>query len=307
MARTVALTGASGFIGRVLISKLTAFGWRVRALTRRAPLRQDSSSVEWIPGDLSHDSVLRDLVSGTEAVIHCAGAIRGKSWDDFFQANVTGTKNILQAASDSSSCSRFLFISSLAAREPQLSWYARSKFEAEQLIPGFSGKLASTIFRPAAVYGPGDKAMQPFFRAMGYGILPVPGSSRSRFGLIHVDDIAAAVRSWLEIGRSMGGIYEIDDGTPGGYDYASIAVMAEQILNKPVRCFQIPLSGIRVLSQLNLWLAHFLNYAPILTPGKVLEFQHPDWTCDISSLKKELTGWSPAIKLQTALPLLVRN
>jgi len=263
--------------------------------------------VEWVYGDLSRDGVLRDLVSGTEAVIHCAGAIRGKSWDDFFQANVIGTKNILRAASDSSSCSRFLFISSLAAREFQLSWYARSKYEAEQLIPEFSGKLASTVFRPAAVYGPGDKAMQPFFRAMGYGILPVPGNAGNRFGLIHVDDVVAAIYGWLEAGRPVSGVYEIDDGTPGGYDYTSIAAIAEQVLNKPVRCFQIPLSGIRVLSCFNLWLARFLNYAPILTPGKVSEFRHPDWTCDISSLKKELAGWSPAIKLQTALPLLVRD
>lgn len=307
MVRTVALTGATGFIGQTLISRLVVSGWRVRALARRVPLKQDLPFVEWISGDLSRDDVLRDLVSGAEAVIHCGGAIRGKSWDDFFLTNVVGTRNILQAASNASSCSRFLFISSLAARESQLSWYARSKFEAEQLIPEFSGKLTSTIFRPAAVYGAGDKAMQPFFKAMGYGVLPVPGDSSNRFGLIHVDDMVAAIHSWLETDRPMNEIYEVDDGTPGGYDYRSIAAIAEQALGRSVRCLRIPLGGIRVLSRCNLQLARLLNYDPMLTPGKVREFQHPDWTCDISSLRKELTTWSPMIKLQTALPLLVRN
>ncbi|WP_350282108.1 NAD-dependent epimerase/dehydratase family protein [Nitrosomonas sp.] len=305
MSKTVALTGATGFIGRILIARLVASGWKVRALARQIPSNQDFSFVEWIHGDLDCEGALCELVSGTETVIHCAGAIRGKSWDDFFRTNVTGTRNILQAASGALSCSRFLFISSLVAREPHLSWYARSKFEAEQLIPEFSG-LASAIFRPAAVYGPGDKAMQPFFQAMRYGILPVPGNPGNRFGLIYVDDMVAAIHNWLEAGQSVKGTYEIDDGTPGGYDYTSIAALAEQALGRPVYRFQIPLGGICILARFNLWLAHFLNYAPILTPGKVMEFQHPDWTCDISSLQKELAIWSPVTKLETVLPLLVR-
>lgn len=305
MSRTVALTGATGFIGRILIARLVASGWKVRALARRIPSKQDFSFVKWIHGDLDCEGALCELVSGAETVIHCAGAIRGKSWDDFSRTNVTGTRNILQAASGAPSCSRFLFISSLVAREPHLSWYARSKFEAEQLIPQFS-ELASAIFRPAAVYGPGDKAMQPFFQAMRYGVLPVPGNPSNRFGLIYVDDMVAAIHKWLEAGQPVKGIYEIDDGTSGGYNYTSIAALAEEVLGRSVYRLQIPLSGIRILARFNLWLAHFLNYAPILTPGKVMEFQHPDWTCDISSLQKELAVWSPVTKLETVLPLLVR-
>lgn len=307
MNKTVALTGATGFIGHVLVARLVASGWKIRALAREIPSDRAFSEVEWIPGELSCDSALSALVSGAEAVIHCAGAIRGESQDAFFHTNVVGTKNLLQAASGSSSCSRFLYISSLAAREPHLSWYARSKFEAEQLIPEFSGRLATAIFRPAAVYGPGDKAMQPFFQAMRYGVLPVPGNSNNRFGMVHVDDMVAAVHAWLEAKQPVKGTYELDDGTPGGYDYVSIAAIAEQVLGRPVYCFSIPLGAIHTVARFNLWLAHLLNYPPILTPGKVKEFQHPDWTCDISLLEKELAGWSPVTKLQTALPLLLKS
>ncbi|MXS86197.1 NAD-dependent epimerase/dehydratase family protein [Nitrosomonas sp. HPC101] len=306
MVRTVAVTGATGFIGRVLVAKLAASGWRVRALARRVSSQEDNPFIEWISGDLGCSGALCNLVSGTEAVIHCAGAIRGKSWADFYQTNVIGTSNILQAASDTASCSRFLHISSLAAREPLLSWYARSKFEAEEQVSRFT-QLASVIYRPAAVYGPGDKAMLPFFQSMRYGILPVPGNPGNRFGLIHVDDLVAAICCWLETDHPMIGTYAIDDGTSGGYDYTSIAMLAQQVLEKPVRCFRIPASSMRMLARLNLWSARLLNYAPMLTPGKVMELEYPDWTCDVSFLRKELVDWYPTIKLQTALPSLVKT
>ena len=304
MARTVAVTGATGFIGRALIARLVMSGWKVYALARCVPLQEKNPFVEWISGNLGCRDALQNLVAGAEAVIHCAGAIRGKSWSEFYQTNVIGTKNILQAASNAVSCSRFLHISSLAAREPILSWYARSKFEAEEQIPRFSGQLESVIYRPAAVYGPGDKAMLPFFQSMRYGVLPVPGDPGNRFGLIHVDDLVAAICCWLEKTRASGGTYAIDDGT-GGYNFKSIAMIAQQILGRPVRCFQIPAGSMRMLAHFNLWLAQFLNYSPILTPGKVRELQHSDWTCDISSLRATLTDWYPVIKLEDALPSLV--
>lgn len=305
MVRTVAVTGATGFIGRALITRLTVSGWKVRALTRSAPLQKNNLLIEWIIGDLSCCNALHDLVDGAEAVIHCAGAIRGKSWSDFYRANVIGTRNILQAASNSLSCSRFLHISSLAAREPILSWYARSKFEAEEQVSIFSGQLESVIYRPAAVYGPGDKAMLPFFQSMQYGILPVPGNPENRFGLVHVDDLVAAICCWLETARFVSGTYAVDDGTLGGYNFASIAIIAQRILGRPVRCFQMPIGSMRVLAYFNLWLARLMNYSPILTPGKVKELQHPDWACDISFLKESLVDWRPMIKLEEALPSLI--
>ena len=306
MVKTVAVTGATGFIGSVLVAKLAISGWKVRALTRRHVFSQKNNlTIEWIHGDLDCDDVLHELVSGVEAVIHCAGATKGKSWRDFYQANVIGTRNILRAAANSASCSRFLYISSLAAREPSLSWYAQSKFEAEEQTSNFSEKLAATIYRPAAVYGPGDKAMSPFFKSMRYGILPVPGNSDNRFGLIYVDDLVAAIYCWLEAKRPMKDIYPIDDGTLDGYDYLSIATIAQHVLGKPVRCFQIPASSMYTLANFNLWLARFLHYAPMLTPGKVRELQHPDWTCDISSLRKELVDWYPSNKLEVVLSDLV--
>lgn len=300
------MTGATGFIGHALLDRLAASGWEIRALIRGMPPAARYSTVKWISGDLDDIQALRRLVSGADAVIHCAGVVRGKSWNDFFHVNVVGTKNILQIAAETGICSRFLYISSLAAREPQISWYAQSKFEAEQLIPEFSGRLRSVVFRPAAVYGAGDKALKPLFQAMRYGILPAPANPANRFGLVHVSDLVAAIHAWLDTHHPANGIYEIDDGTAGGYDYASVAAIAQRVLGRPIRCFRIPSVSIRLLAQLNLWVSRIFNYAPILTPGKVMELHHPDWTCDISPLQKELRDWYPVTKFEAALPQLVK-
>ncbi|HRQ04468.1 MAG TPA: NAD-dependent epimerase/dehydratase family protein [Nitrosomonas halophila] len=307
MARTVAVTGATGFIGRALLDKLVASGWAVRALTRRALPGDNHSAISWIRGDLDDLAALRSLVKDAHAVIHCAGTVKGKSWHDFHRANVVGTRNILQIAAEAAQAPKFLYISSLAAREPGLSWYARSKFEAEQLMPLFSDRLTLAVLRPAAVYGPGDKALRPLFQSMRYGIFPALGAPGNRFGLVHVYDLLAAINCWLDAARPVTGTYEIDDGTPGGYDYVTIARIAQAVTGKPVRYFYLPWVGMQLIANLNLWLARLLNYAPMLTPGKVQELRHPDWVCDISPLLAALDNWHPVIRLQAALPELIKS
>ena len=93
---TVALTGATGFIGRHLLRAFTDKGWQVRALTRRAP-EHDSSiedTVTWVLGSLPNPEVLARLVEGADSVVHCAGAIKALSRDEFFRMNGEGTANL---------------------------------------------------------------------------------------------------------------------------------------------------------------------------------------------------------------------
>ena len=115
----VAITGATGFIGHALMNKLVKDGWKVRALTRTA--RSDSESIRWIQGDLDNSTALHHLVDGVAYVIHCAGAVRGNSYNEFAQTNITGTQNLLSALAEQTQSLRFLLISSLAARQPELS------------------------------------------------------------------------------------------------------------------------------------------------------------------------------------------
>lgn len=298
MSKLVAVTGATGFIGNVLIQRLIGNGWTVRALTRL--YRSDSKSIQWVHGDLDNLTALHHLVNDVAFVIHCAATVRGSSFEEFAHINVEGTKNLLCAIAKQKQCPRFLLISSLVARQPELSWYAQSKYLAEQQL-SYYDQLLWTVFRPTAVYGPGDKELKPLFQAMYRGLLPVVGKIHNRFGLIHVYDLVAAIQAWLASEIPINGIFELDDGTVGGYSYQRISGLAQQVWQRPVRCIAIPDLLIRSIAISNLWLARLFHYSPMLTPGKINELQHNDWVCDNSPLINALPAWQPTIHLQDVL------
>ena len=297
---SVAVTGATGFIGHVLVQSLIKNGWKVRALTRTPRINDEST--QWIPGDLDDPIALQSLVQDVSAVVHCAGLVRGSSLKEFTHTNVEGTSNLVHTSVQQDPPPRFLLISSLAAREPNLSWYANSKHMAEQLVVNSSGVMPWTVFRPTAVYGPGDKELSPLFRATRYGILPMVGSQTSRYSLLHVSDLVSAILCWLSTNTHAQGIFELDDGMPGGYDCKSLSSIAEEVWGRPVRCFFFPEAFVLLLANINLWLSRVLRYAPMLTPGKVREIRHPDWVCDISPLIQALPCWRPCVRLRDALP-----
>jgi len=127
------------------------------------------------------------------------------------------------------------------------------------------------------------------------------GQPAMRFGLLHVSDLVAAVMCWLSTNIPIQGIYEVDDGTPGGYDSESVAAIARDVWKRPVRCLFLPSTLVSLIAYVNLQSARLLGYAPILTPGKVRELRHTDWVCDITPLTRALPGWHPSIRLRDAL------
>jgi len=300
MPKLVAVTGATGFIGNVLVQKLAQDGWTVRALTR-SHRSSDNKSIQWIQGDLDDITALHHLVNDVAFVIHCAATVRGRSFQEFAHTNIEGTKNILCAVKKQKQSPRFLLISSLAARQPELSWYAQSKYLSEIEVIDHSEQMQWMILRPTAVYGPGDKELTPFFRTMHRGLLPVVGELNNRFGLIHVYDLVAAIQVWLASNISINGVFELDDGTPGGYSYQSLAILAQQVWGRPVHCFPIPNLLIQSIALSNLCLARLFHYSPMLTPGKVNELQHSDWVCDNAPLIRVLPAWQPSMRLQDVL------
>lgn len=302
MPEMVALTGATGFIGREILRKLVGNGYHVRALTRKP--RKVEKYIHWVLGDLNNKAALHQLVDGADAVIHCAGSVRGSSFENFVNTNVDGTSNLVQAAEHQTIKPRFLLISSLAAREPDLSWYSKSKQMAEQCVINYSANSQWVIFRPTAVYGQGDKELKPVFNATRHGLLPVVGETSNKISLLHVDDFVAAIHCWLSMSVPISGIYELDDGNEGGYSYESIAAITQEVWGRPVRCIKVPISVVSLVAKINLMLAKIFHYAPMLTPEKVKELQHSNWLCDNSPLLNAMPGWKPNNNLRSALPQL---
>lgn len=300
MAGVVALTGATGFIGGALCRPLTRSGWQVRALVRRGSGAALAPEIEWIPGDLADAAALSRLVADVDAVIHCAGVVRGRSAEHFERINGSGSERLLQAARTGSRGARFLLMSSLAAREPTLSWYAASKRHAEEALQQKAGALALAIFRPTAVYGPGDRELRSLFRLLRHGLLPVAGGSEARLTLLHVHDLVAAVLCWLDSSPAVAGTFELHDGRAGGYTWQTIAAIAARTYGRPVRLLRLPHTGLTLTAAANLRLARWFGYQPMLTPEKLRELRHPDWICDNNALTEAL-GWRPRLDLECAL------
>jgi nucleoside-diphosphate-sugar epimerase len=300
----IALTGATGFIGTALRGQLLAAGYGVRALCRPKGGRvlQDEPGLEWVPGELADRTALTALMKNAEAVIHCAGSVRGARRSDFDRVNEDGVRDTAQAADCEPGCRRFLLLSSLAAREPHLSDYAGSKRRGERALEASAGRLCWDALRPPAVYGPGDREMLPLFRSMARGLAPIPGTGHGRFSLIHVADLASAVVAWLKTDSGSGNTYELDDGHEDGYDWDTVLGTAARVLrgNAPIRRLPIPTPCLRIVGGVNLAAARVFGYAPMLTPGKVREITHPDWVCDGSAFA-QATGWQPAFDFERGL------
>jgi len=295
-ARTVVLTGATGFVGRHLQTRLLAAGFRVRALVRPGSPRsgQIQPDCEVIASHLHDAQALAPALADADALIYCAGSVRGRSPADFRPANVAGVQHVAQALCRDGRAVPLLLVSSLAASRPEISDYALTKHEGEQALQRFDD-LSWTILRPPALYGPGDREMLPILQWLRRGIAPVPGPLDQRLSLLHVDDFAAAALAWLEaVAACRHGTFAIHDGTPGGYDWAS---MGRAVAQREVRLLPVPGALLHTAGQLNRLLSLAFGYAPMLTPGKVRELRQPHWVGDNQAFHAA-TGWSPGIDLR---------
>ncbi len=299
----LAVTGASGFIGRNLVPRLRADGWRVRVLVRSRP-PDFGAGVETVLGSLEDFAALRRLVAGADAVIHCAGAVRGADYASFARVNVTGFGNLLWVMRSCRRPPRLLHLSSLAARRPGISWYAASKAAGEKLLTEMEAGLDWTIIRPPAVYGPGDREMLPLFRLLARGVALVPGDGRNRFSLLHVEDLVAALCALLQFAVA-GSMFELSDGRPEGYDWSEIIDLAARLRGRRVCRVRIPPVLLRGVAAVNLGCARLFGYRPMLTPGKVREVVGSDWVCGHEALTRAV-GWVPRIDLESGLRPLCR-
>ncbi len=301
MSEVIALTGATGFVGAELAKQLASTGCRIQALIRPASAwkRPENLAVKWIEGDLADLDSLCRLVDGATAVIHCAGAVRGATREQFNRVNADGLVRLVRAAVTQQPAPRFLLISSLAAREPHLSYYAASKRLGEKGLVEASGRLPWTIYRPCAIYGPGDKELLPVFKWMAKGIAPILGSGHARFSLLYVKDLVEAIVQWLDC-PCTSDTFELHDGHPGGYSWYDVANTFRQLRTKSAISIKIPMVLVRLISVLNLLASWTFSYAPMLTPGKVRELSHSDWVCDNAALSRA-TGWAPRVLLPEGL------
>lgn len=297
------MTGGTGFVGRAVIRELAHRGHQVKALTRRDQ-SATPKGVTWISGDLDNISALDQLVHGASVIVHIAGIIKARNTQEFFSGNKVGTQNLLKSVERTAAQKRvrFLHVSTIAAREPQLSPYAASKAAGEAVVRAASDNVSWTILRPPAVYGPEDEETLIFFQMAMQRIVPIPGSQTNRAALIHVEDLARAiVDSFNDEPALRNATTELDDGKTDGYALHEIFDLILPEGKSRRRYIDIPRSILLFVGALAAGLAHLTGRVPMLTPGKVRELCHPGLICTNNHLTT-LSNWRPSIEAKDGLP-----
>lgn len=218
----VFITGGTGFIGGNLIEKLLKKGYKVKALVRSKKKIEKfpwKDSIEIVNGDILEPESFKDKISDCEVVIHSAAIIEfwNKRWDKVYQANVIGTRNILDEALKAG-IKKFVHISSVAAigygenneainEEHPYNWkkhnicYMETKHQAEEeVFKAIQKGLNATIVNPANVWGAGDYRGRrtSVVNAVKYG-LPFYVNSGTNF--VDVDAVCEATINAIEHGK----------------------------------------------------------------------------------------------------------
>ena len=302
MARTVAVTGATGFVGTHLVRELADAGWTVRALTRRPVPAPEThpEGVTWIRGTLENEAALQELLAGSHAVVHCAASIKALDAEGFHKANAEGTERVAKIAASMPAPPKFLYMSSVAARRPDISDYAASKRAGEMALAGLSDKLTWWALRPGAVYGPGDKETLTMFRMAAARIAALPGGGEGHVSLIHVSDLVAAVLALLDAPVEGGAVFEVDDGREGGYTLRALYETLGEHLDRRALYVPVPKPVLTAVAYCNATVAKLTRKPAMLAPGKVREIYHDDWATDSTAIR-QATPWRPKIGAREGL------
>lgn len=288
----VAVTGATGFVGQAVLMAAGRQQIEVRALTRRK--QRLRGGVEWVDGDLSDKAALKRLMEGASAVIHIAGVVNAPDPAGFEEGNVQGTLRVIEAA-HAMGVSRMVHVSSLSAREPQLSVYGASKLRGEKLVRA-SG-LDWTVVRPPAVFGPRDTEMLDLFRLARKGVVPLPPPGR--LSVIHVADLAELLLALLPSSEeTTHQVFEPDDGEPGGWTHVRLAqAIGAAVSQKPIRPLSLSPGVVKLAARADRMVR---GKKAKLTPDRASYICHPDWTVG-EGAQPPASLWRPRIDTREGL------
>jgi nucleoside-diphosphate-sugar epimerase len=293
------------------VEALVQRGFRVRCLVR------SKSHLTWVKGlpvdiiygDCREKDSLRPGVKDVDLVFHLAGATRAIDARTYFEVNALGTENLVRACLEHNTrIQKFIYLSSQAAAGPTrdggkkkesdhcapVSPYGMSKRRGEELALSQAHELPLLILRPAAVYGPRDKAFLFLFQCLAKRIKPSFSGGAQRLSLCSVQDLVGAILLAASTRTQSGEIFFLSDGQD--YRMEEISDIFAQAMK--VTAFRLPLPppvlfGIAAVGQ---YFAKVSGKPVLISRGRAEEMIQPNWLCDITKART-LLGFEPQISL----------
>ena len=258
------ITGGSGFVGGRLIESLLAHGWQVRALARSDKAMQivDKLGAQAVRGSLGDFASLTAAVHGCTVVVHVAALF--KLWgdrDEFEQANVQGTANLLRAASEAS-VKRFVQVGaaavvmgdlvpmlqaneSLPTQERAWAPYSASKARSEALVLGANspGVFETVVVRPAMIWGAGMPTLDHMIETVRAGQFRWVGDGSQAMSTSHVDNVCHVVELAIDKGRG-GEAYFVSDGADSTLKQVMSGLLQTRAVEPPHASAPLPVAWV---------------------------------------------------------------
>ena len=321
--KKVLVTGATGFLGKYVVEELVEHGYQVRAFGRNSKIGRslENTSVSFFQGDLTNAEDVSEACKGMDLVVH-AGALSTVwgPWEDFFQANVLGTKYVLEACHQTG-IQRLVYVSSPsiyaapkdqlgikesdAPEENNLNNYIRSKLASEKLFKDYPD-VPSIILRPRGLFGIGDTSILPRVINLSQKIgIPLIGDGRQLMDMTCVENVALAIRLALEAPEAKGEVYNITNGEPRAFR----DLLEESLtgLDYPIKYRKITASLLAGIASSLEFLYKSLNLKgePPLTRYTYYLLRYSQ-TLDISKAEREL-GYRPKISISEGIEQYVQD
>ena len=311
----VLVTGASSLIGAGVVRSLVERGDEVRVLQRRSA--EPGSDVVEVLGDVADRGVVDEAIDGCDAVVHLAARVGlTGTREQFVETNVTGTRNLLEAAHERG-VGRFVHVSSPSvahdghaivgggADEPTAAagsaFYPETKAMAERLaIAADDARLGVVVVRPHLVWGPGDTQLvgRVVDRARG-GRLALVGGGTALVDTTYVDNAVDALVAALDAvapgAPCAGRAYVVSNGEPRPVRELVAGICAAAGVEFSPR--DVDLRAARVVGSVveRLWSRLRPESEPPLTRFLAEQLGTAHWF-DQRSVRRDL-GWTPTIGL----------
>jgi NADH dehydrogenase len=281
----ILVTGGAGFVGSHLIPRLVGTGEKVKCLDRslaRAETEK-ASGVEWVLGNVTDRQSLEQAMSGVESVIHLVAILRESKGATFDGVNVQGTKNVVQAALGAG-VKRFIHIGALGAGPNPIYRYAYSKWQGEEAVR--SSNLDYTILEPSVMFGTGAGFITRLVRSLKTFpfLAPIPGSGKTRFQTIWVEDVATCVL------KALGGEKSRQTCRIGGPEHLTYEQILDAVIDAlGIKCIKVHLP--LLLMRPAVMAMEKVMSDPPVTLGELKQLE-VDNTTDLDSVERQF-GFKP--------------
>lgn len=236
----ILVTGATGFIGRVLVRQLTETGQQVRVLLRpspNSPRLPKGVPVEVAVVGLDDERGLRAAMRGVGQIYHLASAGSQGRRGNLFKTDIEGTRTLAQVARNAD-IEQFIYLSHIGSDRASAFPIHKAKGIAEEHIR--KSGVPYTIIRSTVVFGPEDdftSTLSTLIRATP-GILPIPGNGRTLLQPLWVEDLVTCLVWTLQNPDMVNQTYDI-----GGGEYFTLRQVLETVMRVThTRRLIVPLS-----------------------------------------------------------------